>query len=179
MVMSTHKSIRVSRIFGPLMLVLLIMLAGKAFAQPDKGFDKDKQEKFKALKVAYLTSKLDLTTKEAEKFWPIYNEYEEAKFALFSEIHNSKGKGMEDVSSMSDAEANKMLDDFLSIKQKEVDLEKKYFTKFRQVLPPKKVAMLLSADHDFKREVLKHMRDRNDGGPGGPDGPGGPPPHDH
>ena len=29
-----------------------------------------------ALKIAFITQRLDLTSAEAEKFWPIYNEYE-------------------------------------------------------------------------------------------------------
>ena len=31
----------------------------------------------KALKVAHITEKLDLTEKEAQQFWPIYNAYDE------------------------------------------------------------------------------------------------------
>ena len=30
----------------------------------------------KALKTAHITDQLDLTSAEAEKFWPIYNEFD-------------------------------------------------------------------------------------------------------
>lgn len=173
MVMSTSKNIRISRVFGPLLLVLLILLAGKAFAQPDKDKDlgKEKQEKLKALKVSYLTTKLDLTTAEAEKFWPIYNEYEEAKFKIYAEVHKEQRKALKELDNLSDAEVNQMLDKYLSTKQYEADLEKKYYAKFRTVLPPKKVAKLIRADHDFKREVLRHMRECGTDDNDGPDKP--------
>ena len=163
--MSTDRNIRISRVVGPMLLVLLIMLAGKAFAQPDKDYGKDKQEKLKALKVSYLTGKLNLTTAEAEKFWPVYNEYEEAKFKMFAEEHKELRKDLKEADDLSDAELDAMIDKYLSSKQKEADLEKKYYAKFRAILPPSKVTMLISADHDFKREVLKQMREcKGDGG---------------
>lgn len=173
MVMSTNRNIRISRIVGPMLLVLLVMLAGKAFAQPEKDFGKEKQEKLKALKVAYLTGKLNLTASEAEKFWPIYNEYEEAKFKIFADEHKAQRKALGKVDELNDTEINQMLDRYLTTKQQEVDLEKKYYAKFRTVLSPTKVAKLISADHDFKREVLKQMRECN-----GDNGKEGPPPSD-
>ena len=48
--------------------ILFLLMASISFAQ---GF-RDKKEKVKALKVAYITEQLDLTTEEAQKFWPIY-----------------------------------------------------------------------------------------------------------
>ena len=166
--MSTNRNIRISRIVGPMLLVLLILVAGKAFAQPDNDFGKEKQEKLKALKVAYLTSKLSLTASEAEKFWPVYNEYEEAKFKIFADEHKAQRKALRNVDELSNAEVDQMLDSYLSTKQQEVDLEKNYYTKFRAILPPVKVAKLISADHDFKREVLRQMRECNGGRGDGP-----------
>ena len=34
------------------------------------------QERVKAAKVAYLTRELGLSPQEAERFWPVYNEFE-------------------------------------------------------------------------------------------------------
>ncbi len=34
------------------------------------------KDKFRADKVAFLTTRMDLTPAEAEKFWPVYNEFD-------------------------------------------------------------------------------------------------------
>ena len=43
---------------------------------------KHDKEKIKALKVAHITEQLDLTAKEAQAFWPVYNANEEAHYKL-------------------------------------------------------------------------------------------------
>ena len=40
------------------------------------------KERMKAFKTAYITDELDLTVKEAEKFWPVYNKYDRKLFSL-------------------------------------------------------------------------------------------------
>ena len=36
-------------------------------------------EKFSTYKIGFFTKKMNLTSQEAEKFWPIYNEYQKQK----------------------------------------------------------------------------------------------------
>ena len=43
---------------------------------------KEKRDQIKAMKVAFLTSELNLTSDEAEKFWPVYNAYDDKQFEL-------------------------------------------------------------------------------------------------
>ncbi|MEB8347550.1 hypothetical protein OO010_15985, partial [Flavobacteriaceae bacterium KMM 6898] len=58
-------------------LVLLLLITVVSFAQ-----DRPDREKIKALKVAFITERLDLSSKEAQLFWPIYNEHEANMDAL-------------------------------------------------------------------------------------------------
>ena len=50
---------------------IVVFITSSVFSQK-RGENK---EKIKALKIAYLTEKLDLSSNEAEKFWPIYNKH--------------------------------------------------------------------------------------------------------
>ena len=58
--------------------IILLFVSISTFAQleKEKGYTKKISEKLKALKVAHITEQLDLTKKEAENFWPIYNAHE-------------------------------------------------------------------------------------------------------
>lgn len=50
--------------------LFLFFIASHLAAQQES-----KHEKLEALKIAFITEKLSLTTKEAQNFWPVYNEY--------------------------------------------------------------------------------------------------------
>lgn len=114
-------------------------------------------EQVESLKIAYLTKKLDLSPKEAQGFWPIYNEYSNKKRELRSsrkERHNNN------IENLDEAEANALIEKHLSDKQKELDLDKSYVDQFKQVLPAKKVIMIFSLERKFKEEMLRDVKRR-------------------
>ena len=55
--------------------------------------DKTRAEKIEALKIAFITQKLQLTTDEAQKFWPVYNQYENEIRSL--QLGNRNGPALE------------------------------------------------------------------------------------
>ncbi|WP_094745998.1 hypothetical protein [Aequorivita soesokkakensis] len=135
-----------------------------------------KHEKIKALKTAYITEKLSLTSTEAEKFWPIYNKYEDKFHALRkkekSEIYKKLRDGLDN---MNDVEANALIDTSLSLESEELELRKQMIAELRGVISPKKIIILKKTEDDFKRELLDRYRNgHSDKGEKGPKGPKGP-----
>src|SRR5574340_591376 len=63
-------------------LLLFLVLIGSIPIARSQNEPNPKSEKIQALKIAFITQKLQLTSSEAEKFWPIYNEYENEINAL-------------------------------------------------------------------------------------------------
>jgi Spy/CpxP family protein refolding chaperone len=125
----------------------------------------DRKEQVESMKIAYITTKLDLTPEEAQVFWPVYNQYR----SELDKIREGRRKDMksagDDFSGMSDAELEKFVDGEVAFRQSELDVMKKYHSQFKKVLPIRKVAKLYRAEEDFKRELLKRMQhDRRDGG---------------
>lgn len=130
--------------------------------KPDKpnrpeGAHKPDPKKFKVMKIAYLTEKLELTPEEAQQFWPIYNEFESKKKLERKEFRDDK-KDMEKEIELSDADIEKMLNEHLQLKQDELNLEKEYLAKFKTVLPMKKIGALYKAEESFKRDLLRKMK---------------------
>ena len=66
-----------------LVFALLLFSTFSTFAQSEKM--KEKRDQIKAMKVAFITTELDLNSAEAEKFWPVYNEQKEASHRLMKE----------------------------------------------------------------------------------------------
>lgn len=127
---------------------------------PKEHRQKERRENIEAQKVGFLTKKLDLTPEEAQKFWPVYNQYD----GKLQELRNKRREDMknakENVEGMSDKEIEQLVDNEMTFRQKELDLQKEYHSKFKAVLPIKKVAKLYRADEEFKRFLLNELKDR-------------------
>ena len=149
-------------------LALLILGTSLGSIAQEKGKEVKRENK-KAEKIAFISTKLELTAAEAEKFWPVYNA-SEAEFKLLKKEHKAAMGEKKKISEMSDNEVEKLLDTGLEIQQKELDIRKKYLVKFKEVLPIKKVAKLTRLEHEFrKRNFPKkgEMKDRPSPPPGG------------
>ncbi len=123
----------------------------------------NRKDEIKARKVEYITSKLDLSVEEAEKFWPIYNEFQDKKKNLRKERRALKPDKSFD--EMNDQEIETLMDKHFEYKQKELNLEKEYMNKFKTVLPIKKVAKLRIVEEQFKKELLKRLKENRSGRP--------------
>lgn len=134
-----------------LLAVLSIFVSSLTLAQtnPPPAQTK-KSDKIDALKVAFITKQLDLTPAEAEKFWPIYNQYQDEMQALNKSRMANTGDARPDIDNMSDADVSKMIENELAYEQQQVDIRKKYVTQFEKVLSVKKVAKLFRAEVDLK-----------------------------
>lgn len=142
-----------------LLFLMLLMMILSAAAQPGKN---PKRERIEALRVSFLTNRLELTPREAQSFWPLYNEYQD-KLDLERKSRRLELKELKqkDGTTITEADANKLIDSELAFHAKEAVLMKQYYEQFRKVLPATKVVMLLRAEEEFKRELLKQLKDRN------------------
>jgi hypothetical protein len=115
------------------------------------------QGQIQAQKVAFLTNKLDLSVQEAQQFWPIYNEYEKKKDNLFK---NEKDlfNAMTSNDKLTDKEMEELTGKYIDIQLTEAKLSEEYDSKFKKVLPVKKVMILYTSDRMFKKELLKQLR---------------------
>ena len=144
--------------------ILFFLLAASLQAQDGK------HEKIKALKTAYITEQLALTAAEAEKFWPVYNKYDEKFHELRKkekmEIYKKLNESLEN---LSEAEANELIEKNLSIETEEVALLKQRTAELRGVISPLKIITLKKVEYSFKKELLD--RYRNNKGEKGSKGP--------
>jgi hypothetical protein len=141
-------------------LALLILGTSLGSIAQEKGEEVQRENK-KAQKIAYISTKLELTTAEAEKFWPVYNA-SEAEFKLLKKEHRAAMGERKKISEMSDTEVEKLLDTGLEIQQKELEIRKKYLVKFKEVLPIKKVAKLTRIEHEFRKRNSPKKGDKRE-----------------
>lgn len=143
-----------------LFLVTIITVSGVLMAQPNKKHDDDWMKKIKAEKVSFLTHKLELTPSEAQKFWPVYNEFEEKRFDIHMKRRHMERETMNNLEDLSQEQLKKLSLDFINLFQQEADLMKAYNDRFFQVLPAKKVVMLYDLENDFRSHMLKEYKEK-------------------
>ncbi len=140
--------------------ILVLLSSFHFYAQGERM--KEKKEQIKALKVAFLTTELDLTTNESEKFWPVYNTYEDKQFELRHQRMSAFFKKIKDgsVNQMTEKEANSFLNQMESNDEELFFLRKKLMATLRGILPASKIIRLKKAEEDFNRKLLHQYRDQ-------------------
>lgn len=124
---------------------------------------KKKFEKIREAKIEFLKKKLALTEEEEKKFIPLYEKFMDESDELRKNYKNDVDLAEVDLTFMSDADCEKLINTTIEYKQKEVDLIKKYTAEFKKVLPVKKVAMIYKAEIEFKRSLLKKLHKNHKG----------------
>ncbi len=143
-----------------LLYLFFILFTVNSFAQPRF---KEKREKIKALKVAYITDELKLNSDEATKFWPIYNAFEDKQRELKHEKMRSymdRFNGGE-VEKMNEKEALNFLNQMENTEEELFQLRKKFIANLKGILSPIKIIKLKKAEEGFNRKLLQQYREKN------------------
>ena len=153
-----------------LSFVLVAAFAATGIAQGPPGEPRNgeamenRRDRMEAVKVSYMTVELDLSSKESQEFWPIYNDYK-AKERDLRKANRPSSK----VANMSEQEALDHMERSFVMEQQLLNLKKDYSNRFLNILPARKVAMIPTVERRFKEKVLKEMRNKRAAGgrPGG------------
>ena len=122
-----------------------------------------KKEKIKALKIAYITKDLNLSSSEAEKFWPVYHSFDDKQYQLRMVKMRKVKRDLKSkpIENLSDAEANLLLNQIDDLEDEAYQNRKKLIAELRKIITPVKILKLKQAEDDFNKSLLKQYRNRN------------------
>jgi len=121
-------------------ILILFVLIGSFSGLRAQDGDDTRAEKVQALKIAFITQKLQLTADEAQKFWPVYNQYDNEIKSL--QLNNKNGPALEN-------------------EEKLLNIRKKYKASFEKVIGPDKLNRLFNAERDFRDILIRRLQNRN------------------
>jgi hypothetical protein len=134
-----------------IILVLILSIPMALIAQPGSGNGPGggqgmgqgpgREGRLKSLEIAYLTRELNITPAEAEKFWPVYNKYQEE---MRTAMTNSKDN------------------DILERQQQMLNIRKKYKNDFSNILSADRTNKLYEAEGKFRDMVRKELQERRE-----------------
>jgi hypothetical protein len=114
--------------------------AAQTPAPPEK--PEPQREEIEALKIGFITRRLNLTSEEARNFWPVYNKYQDELETIRKQRRNELREIRQKEDGLSDKDAERIIDNEIISRQKELDLMKSYHAQFKKILPVKKVGIL-------------------------------------
>jgi hypothetical protein len=144
-----------------LILPLFILFSISMFGQKDD--HKEKREQIKALKVSFLTTELSLTSEESEKFWPIYNVYEEKQWQIRHNKMRPIIKKLDEIGldKMSEKEAAGFLEKLQDADEELFNLRNKLVADLKPVIGSAKILKLKKAEDDFNKKLLEKYKDKD------------------
>ncbi len=129
-------------------LIMFLTMSPELIAQDRR----EHYQRIEAIKVAFITKKLDLTTEEAQKFWPVYNNYQKELMELMRKRREDRQK--------TDLDPNDKINLDLSYESKMLELKKKYKKIYLKAIPAEKVLLLYHAEREFREHLIKQLNHR-------------------
>jgi hypothetical protein len=117
--------------------ILFLFIVGCAAAQPAPSMDNQKMQNIEALKIAFISKQLELTPDEAQRFWPVYNQYSNEIHGVVKNDH-----------------------DVLDRDQKVLDIRKSYKDQFTKIIGPDRTNHLFEAEGKFRQLLIQAMQRR-------------------
>ncbi len=132
--------------------LLLLFMAGSSLTFAQRNGQPVDPERLQAARIAFITTRINLKTEQAEKFWPLFNTFTESREASMRTMGDlSRG-----VENMSEEEAKSRIQQKLQIQQKLVQDEKIFVADAAKVLTYKQLLLL----QNIAREFNRHLYDR-------------------
>ena len=148
------------KIAAILSLSLAFLLAGNVASAQDnqrKG-NRDWRDRMKAEKIAFLTDAMDITSAEAEVFWPVYNKCETEKRAAWSKVMSAYEALENAVDTGKDSkEISSLLEKYIKALDENRGIDKKYSVEYQKILPVEKVAKLYIGEENFRKQQIHRL----------------------
>jgi len=158
--MKTKKSKPALFVFLSAIFLLLCSMNLIAQNKPGNNPEQNKKERIQSMKVAFISDRLKLSAGEAEKFWPMYNEFLEKRDAFQKENHKKMSILKETKpENLTEEQAEEIIKSELQHEQNQLNLKEEYYPKFKNVIGNKKVVGLYRAEKDFNKLLLEKLKD--------------------
>ena len=140
--------------FFTLIIVLFVCLNFHAQTKP-----KSYHEKIRSARVSFISDQIALTSSQAEKFWPIYNNSKNEIYTLYKEVKDIQ-KNI-NFNTITEKESKTLFKELQS-KENIINIKKVDFTtQLSKVISYKQILKLNNAENKFKKNLLERIKKEN------------------
>lgn len=138
-------------------LTLLLLFGLFSFSVLAQRGTRPDREQLEAARIAFITTRLDLTPEQAQKFWPIFNEFKNERNDMLREI----SKLSDDENNLSEDQAKQNLQKRFEIQKALIEEEIRFVEKASAALSYNQILQLNGIDRDFTRQIFQRQRRGN------------------
>ena len=120
----------------------------------DERLTPEQRERIESMRIAYITKEIQLTSKQAQTFWPLYNAMQEE----MKELRESNERAGKNPMDMEESEAKAHLNKWFETRERELEIRRNYFEKLSEVLEARQILSLYRAENQFRRQLLRQVR---------------------
>jgi len=136
-----------------LVLACLSMLPAVLSAQTQADEEEVVRSMLQTGKKAIIADNMQFSEAESQAFWPLYNEFQQAKTKLNEKTIKLINEYLLNYDSLTDDKAGAIIRDLMAIEKDRVDLKSSYLPKFSKILPAKKVARYYQIENKIEAIV--------------------------
>ncbi len=138
---------------GITLLLIIVLIPSVRLAAQNPNL-----EKLNAYKIAFFTRRLNFTSQEAEKFWPVYNEYQKQKNIIQIEKGSIIRNFTQNEKNLSDIQLTELGDNLIATMVQESSLAVTFHSKLKELLPPAKVIRFYQVENQYKTQLLNELQ---------------------
>jgi hypothetical protein len=138
--------------------LIFIIVPLMFLVQVSLGQNKEARQRIESARIALITERLGLTPEQAEKFWPVYNEYNIHRRNLIQEMQNAR-KNV-DMNNISEEQGKELMRLGMDIKERQLHLEKIYSDRLTEVISNRQMLSLRKAEEDFRKMIIQRLEER-------------------
>jgi len=139
-------------------ILFLLVATTTAWSQQNQ----EGMRRIHAAKMAYISDRLHLTSRQSQDFIPLYNDYEkEIRDTRQAFFRKYKGNNPDQAD---DATSRQFIDDNLDYQQQVIEIKRKYNNLFLRTISPQQLSDLYKAEREFKQMLMQRLRQQHGGG---------------
>ncbi|MCF8224606.1 MAG: hypothetical protein K9J30_01865 [Bacteroidales bacterium] len=144
---------RIHRSLLVLTAIAMLFTSAAVNAQPD-----EKMKRFQEERISYFNEKLELTDKEAESFWPLYEDLQNRMMKNMEDEKALLNYYLNNLGALSDEEVNKTISGYMDLQDQRHNLRKKYHDSFVKIIGKKKTMKMYALEREFRMHILRKFR---------------------
>jgi hypothetical protein len=135
--------------------LLFIFIAVPAAGQTVR----ERADRLQQEKMSFFNEKLQLTKAESEKFWPVYNDYQNRRDKITRDRNNLLIYFDSNKDNLSENETHELINKYIAFQKDETMLLETYTKRFMEFLPAQKVMRIFLVELEFKKWLLDQLRE--------------------
>lgn len=144
------------------LIILSTLIIPGLNAQDREERHRERREYYRSMKIAYFTEEMKFTPEEAEKFWPVYNEFDKKEHEIEMRQREGWRKLDEDGDDLTEKEAAELSELYVETLKQETEIQIDFHHKMLEILPVQKVMKIYITEVRFREHMLRRIRDERE-----------------